>query len=605
MIRRQMLRTLIPLFAALLVSLPAAAAPSQALGYTPKYPPGFDHFDYVNPDAPKGGRLVLSDVGSYDGFNPFILKSIPADGVLSLMFDTLMQRSLDEPFSQYGLLADDVKAAPDGLSVTFHLNPRARFSDGTPVTAADVKFSFDTLKSKQAHPRFRFYWADIKRAVVLGPRTVRFEFARVNPELRLIIGELPVFSRRWVGARPFNQVVMQLPIGSGPYLIDKYDLGKYITFRRNPNYWAHDLGVRRGMYNFGRITIKYYRDFTVRREAFKAGEFDYLSEYNSKAWARDYTGPKFDDGRILKATFANSNDAGMQGFVFNLRRPLFKDRRVREAIALAMDFEWDNHKLFYDQYTRCDSYFSNSELASSGIPKGAELKLLEPFREQLPPELFSEPFRVPSTAPPGSLRKNLVKAKRLLEAAGWHYRDGALRNAAGEPFHFSIMLGQAAFERIVAPFARNLAKLGITIDYRTVDPAIYQQRGDNFDYDMVVGTFGESQSPGNELVGMFGSSSANQPGSQNIMGLKNPVVDALIKKVIYAPDRAHLVTAVHALDRVLLWGWYVVPNWYIAVHRVAYWNKFGIPAKLPLYYQARSWSVDTWWAKSAAGSEER
>ena len=364
------------LFFTLLLGLApvADAVPGMALGYTPAYPPGFDHFAYVNPDAPKGGDLNLSAVGSFDSLNPFTLKGQSAGGLGDLMFETLMTPSLDEPFSQYGLLADDARLAPDGMSITFHINPKARFYDGTPVTADDVKFSFDTLREK-GHPQYRFYWADIKRAVVLDRLDVRFEFARINPELHMIVGQIPIFSRAWVGQRDFDKMALQQPITSGPYRIEKYELGKYITFVRNPDYWARDLNVRRGMYNFDRVTFKYYRDFTVVLEGFKAHEFDFNVEYNSKTWARDYVGAKFRGGKIIKTELPHHNDAGMQGFVFNLRRSLFQDIRVRRALSLALDFEWSNRKLFYNQYKRCDSYFSNSELASSGIPSGAELKL--------------------------------------------------------------------------------------------------------------------------------------------------------------------------------------------------------------------------------------
>jgi microcin C transport system substrate-binding protein len=570
--------------------LPASAAPSAALGYTPHYPAGFQHFDYVDPNAPKGGQLTLSAFGNFDKLNPFTLKGIAAAGLGELVFEPLMEKSLDEPYSVYAHLAEDIQLAPDRLSVTFRLDPRARFSDGKPVTAEDVKFSFDTLMSKAAHPRYRFYWADIKRAVVINPRTVRFEFARVNPELHLIAAQMPVFARAWVGKSAFDQLATTPPIGSGPYVLDAVDYGKSVSYRRNPDYWGKDLGTRRGQYNFDRVIFKYYRDRTVLHEAFKAGEFDFVFENSSKKWARDYTGPQFDSGKIKRAELKHSNNAGMQGFVFNLRRPLFQDIRVRRAIALGLDFEWSNRKLFYNQYTRCYSYFSNSELASSGLPTGDELKLLEPYRRQLPASVFTKVWRPPTTSPPGSLRANLKEASALLAEAGWVMKDGVLRNAKGEPLRFEVLLYDAAFERI-------LERLGVEMTYRKVDVALFQRRTDKFDYDMIVDSIGQSQSPGNELMGLWHSSSADREGSNNSIGLKDPVVDALIQKVVYAPDRKHLVTAVHALDRVLLHGEYLVPNWFIASHRVAYWDRFGIPKQLPLYYSPESWMLSAWWKK--------
>lgn len=578
----------------------AGAAPSAALGYVPKYPAGFDHYDYVQPDAPKGGELTLGARGSFDSLNPFVLKGSPAVGLTQLVFETLMDQSLDEPYSVYAHLAEDIQLAPDRLSVTFRLDPHARFSNGKAVTADDVKFSFDTLMSKAAHPQFRIYWTDIRRAVVIDSRTVRFDFARVNPELHLVVAtQLPIFSRDWVAGHPFDKLAMERPIGSGPYVVDGFDLGKQIRYRRNPDYWAARHNTRRGMYNFDRITFKYYRDDVVMLEAFKAGEFEFNWEFNSKVWARDYVGPQFDSGRIKRAELRNQNNAGMQGFVFNLRRPLFQDVRVRRALSLAFDFDWSNRHLFYGQYTRCDSYFSNSELAAHGLPRGDELRLLEPYRKRLPASVFNSVWTPPDTRPPHSLRDNLRQAKALLAAAGWTVRDGRLRNAAGQPFEFEVLLvsAQKGFDRILAPYAHNLDRLGVRMTYRAVDSALYQRRTDQFDFDLTVASFGASQSPGNELLSRFHSSSAGQEGSDNIMGLKDPVVDALIQKVIYAPDRRRLVTAVHALDRVLLWGDYLVPNWYIATHRVAYWDRFGMPATLPLYYNADSWMRMTWWKK--------
>lgn len=584
----------------LLIVLPldVAAAPSVALGYAPKYPADFTHFDYVNPNAPQGGELVLSGFGNYDSFNPFVLKGVSVDGLGALMFEPLMVQALDEPYSLYAHLAQDIELAEDGLSVVFTLDPRARFSNGDPVTAADVKFSFDTLKSDKAHPQFRFYWADLKAAVVLDERRVRFDFVKQNPELHLIAAQMSVFSRKWVGDAEFDKLSKIPPITSGPYTIEKYALGKDITYVRNPDYWANDLPTRRGMYNFQRITYKYFKDETVQLEALKAGEFDFNLVLHSKQWARDYVGPQFDSGRIVKEELKHSNNAGMQGFVFNTRRDKFKDRRVRRALSLAFDFAWSNRNLFYNQYVRCDSYFSNSEMDAQGVPQGAELALLEPYRDSLLPEVFTQDWMPPDTSEPGALRRNLREAKRLLEAAGWQVKDGRLVNDKGEPFEIDVLLAQKGFERILAPYAHNLRKLGIELRYRTVDVSLYIQRRRTFNFDMMVAGFNQSQSPGNELISMWHSSTADSEGSNNLAGIKDPVVDALVEKIIYAPDRAALITAARAIDRVLLYGEYLVPNWYIATHRVAYWDKFGRPQTTPLYYEAENWMLQTWWRRS-------
>ncbi|MBU1192783.1 MAG: extracellular solute-binding protein [Gammaproteobacteria bacterium] len=580
------------------------AAPAAALGYEPKYPPGFEHFDYVDPTAPQGGELILSGFGNYDSFNPFILKSVSVDGLGTLVLEPLMVQSADEPYSLYAHLAEDIDLAEDGLSVTFRLDPRAHFSNGDPVLAEDVKFSFDTLKSDKAHPQFGFYWADIQRAEVLDERTLRFDFAKRNPELHLIVAQMQVFARKWVEGTAFDKLTRTPPIGSGPYTIEKYRLGKDITYVRDPNYWAKDLNTRRGMFNFDRVTYKYYSDETVHLEALKAGEFDFMLVNNSKQWARDYVGPQFTDGRIVKEELAHRNNAGMQGFVMNTRRDKFKDRRVRRALSLAFDFDWSNKNLFYNQYTRCDSYFSNSELAATGLPEGDELALLEQFRDQLPAAIFTEEWKPADTSEPGALRRNLREAKALLEEAGWKVRDGRLRNAAGEPFNIEVLLAQKGFERILAPYGHNLRKLGIELDYRTVDVSLYVQRRRTFNFDMMVASFPQSQSPGNEQFNMWYSTTADQEGSNNMAGIKDPVVDALVNKLVYAPNRAELITAAHALDRVLLYGEYVVPNWYIATHRVAYWDKFAHPATLPLYYDAESWVLQSWWRKPAESTEQ-
>ena len=579
---------------------PLNAASSVALGYVPKYASGFHHFDYVNAEAPKRGELVLSGFGHWDSLNPFLLKGVPVDGIGSLIFEPLMVQAWDEPYGLYAHIARDIQLAPDRLSVVFTIDRDARFSNGRGVTTNDVKFTFDLLKSDKAHPYYRFYWADIKRAVVLDQYRIRFDFARVNPELHLIAAQIPVIAPEWVGKTPFDKLSNTIPIGTGPYTISKYRLGKDITFSRRKDYWAEHKNTRRGMFNFDRITYKYYKDETVQLEALKAGEFDFVLVNNSKQWSRDYVGPQFDSKRIIKQSLAHRNNAGMQGFVFNTRRELFRDIRVRRALALAFDFSWSNKNLFYDQYTRCDSYFSNSELASQGLPQGDELKLLNRFRKQLPPRIFTEAWKPASTEAPGALRANLIKARDLLEQAGWKVRNGRLVNAQGKAFEFDFLLAQKGFERILAPYAHNLKKLGIKMNYRTVDVSLYVKRQRTFDFDMMVSGFAQSQSPGNELFNVWHSRSANQEGSRNLAGIHDPVVDALIKELVYAPDRKRLVTAARALDRVLLWGEYLVPNWYINVHRVAYWDKFEYPATLPLYYEAESWVISSWWPKKEA-----
>jgi len=575
---------------------PLQAASSVALGYTPKYAGGFSHFTYVNPTAPKRGELVLSGFGHWDSLNPFLLKGVPVDGIGSLVFEPLMVQAWDEPYGLYAHIARDIRLAPDRLSVVFEIDPAARFSNGRSVNANDVKFTFDTLKSDKGHPYYRFYWADIKQATVLDKQRIRFDFARVNPELHLIAAQIPVIAPEWVGDTPFDKLSKQVPIGTGPYTISKYRLGKDITYSRRGDYWAEKKNTRRGMFNFDRITYKYYKDETVQLEALKAGEFDFVLVNHSKQWARDYVGPQFDSGRIKKQSLTHRNNAGMQGFVFNTRRELFHDVRVRRALALAFDFSWSNKNLFYDQYTRCDSYFSNSEMASQGLPNGDELKLLERFRKQLPSKVFTRTWKPAATDAPGALRANLIKARDLLQEAGWSVKNGRLVNAQGKAFEFDFLLAQKGFERILAPYAHNLNKLGIKMNYRTVDVSLYIKRQRTFDFDMMVSGFAQSQSPGNELFNVWHSRSASQEGSRNLAGIQDPVVDALIKELVYAPDRKRLVTAARALDRVLLWGEYLVPNWYINVHRVAYWDKFERPATQPLYYEAESWVISSWWA---------
>ena len=587
------------------VSLPARADYAIAQFGTPKYPPGFTHFDYVNPDAPKGGTLVLANpsrLTSFDKFNPFTLRGNPAPGIGTL-FESLTTNSWDEMATAYGLLADDIRIAPDRLSTTFHINPRAHFSNGDPVTAADVKYSFDTLKSPQAAPQFAAYFADIERATVVDRATIRFDFRQPNRELPLIAGGMPVFSHKWGikpdGMRvPFDQLAFEKPIGSGPYLIETYDGGHTITYRRDPSYWGASLPVRVGTNNFERITYKLYADNVARLEAFKAGEYDALVEYIARNWVRRDVGKRFDDGELVKREFRQHNGAGMQGFVMNQRRPLFQDPRVRKALDLAFDFEWLNSRLFFSGYTRLQSYFADSQLQASGMPTVGELKLLNPLRAKLDPTVFGPMPVQPNTDPPDALRANLLKARALLAEAGWTYRDGALRNAKGQPFEFEVLDDSgsgAAMEPVVAAYARNLAKLGIKANFRTVDFALIRKRYDAFDFDVTILRYPGSQVPGVEMVSRFGSKAADEQGSDNMLGLKSPAVDAILSSLVHAETKEDLVDAARALDRVLINGDYIVPHWFSTTHRIAYKRTLRYPDTLPLYYSAEEWIESTWW----------
>ncbi|MDN7178861.1 extracellular solute-binding protein [Caballeronia sp. SEWSISQ10-4 2] len=607
------------LFGSLLIGFGGLAVPKAALAVyaiaqygEPKYPAGFKHFDYVNPDAPRGGTLVLANpnrLTSFDKFNPFTLRGNPAPG-LGYMFESLTTGSLDEVSTAYGLLADDINVAPDGLSATFHINPKARFSNGDPVLAEDVKYSFETLKSPQAAPQYSVYFGQIARAVILDPLTIRFDFKERTREMPFIAGGIPVFSHKW-GMKPdgshvpFDQLAFQKPVGSGPYLIEQYDNGRTITYKRAPAYWGNALPVRAGTYNFERITYKLYSDGVARLEAFKAGEYDALVEYIARNWVRRDIGKRFDNGELIKREFRNHNGTGMQGFFVNLRRPIFQDVRVRQALDLAFDFQWLNRQLFFGQYTRIDSFFANTDLQATGKPSVGELAILSPFRAQLDPSVFGDMVKQPDTDPPGSLRANLIKARKLLADAGWTYRDNALRNAKGEPFVFEILDdsgGGASMEPVVATFQRNLQKLGIVANFRTVDFALIQKRLDAFDFDVTSLRMPDVQIPGTEQETRFGSKSADQQGSDNIVGLKSPAVDSIVHTLIGAQTREQLLDATHALDRVLMHGYYVIPHWYTASHRVAYRNTLAYPATLPLYYTAEDWITSTWWFKPAAST---
>ena len=559
-----------------------------------KYGPGFTHFDYVNPDAPKGGKVRLQANGSFDSLNPFILKGRPAVGI-GRLFETLMTGSRDEAFSQYGLLAETVEIPEDRSWVAFTLRPEARWHDGAPITVEDVIFSLETIKTK-GHPFYRAYYGDVVAAEKVGERKVKFSFADgVNRELPLIIGELPIISKAYYTANDFEKTSLEAPLGSGPYRVESVDPGRSITYARVEDYWGAEVPARRGQDNFDILRYDYYRDPTVAMEAFKAHEYDFRRENASKVWATAYQGPAFDDGLIVKEEIGHSMPTGMQGFVFNTRRAKFADRRLRQALGYAFDFEWTNKNLFSGAYSRTSSYFSNSELAASGLPGPAELALLEPFRDQLPPEVFSEVFAPPESDGSGNARRNLRTAFKLLGEAGWTVEDTKLVGPGGEPLEIEFLIVSPLFERVIAPFIKNLEKLGVTTKIRLVDSAQYQQRLDQFDFDVVVLSVGQSLSPGNEQNNYWTTTAADTPGSRNFAGIKDPVVDALVETLIAAADRDSLITAARALDRVLLWGHYVIPHWHIRYFRVAYWNKFVRPAVTPKY----SLGFDGWWIDPA------
>ena len=559
-----------------------------------KYGPDFQHFEYVNPDAPKGGTVRLSAIGTYDSLNPFILKGVTAAGI-GLIFEALTYQSDDEPFTEYGLLAETIEIPEDRSWVAFNLRKEARWHDGNPVTSDDVIFSFETLTKKGA-PLYRYYYQDVVKAEKLSKWKVRFVFrGGVNPELPLIMGQLPVISKKYYEAHDFEKTSLEPPVGSGPYRIEEMKPGRSITYRWDPDYWGWHLPVNRGRYNFDSIRFEYYRDETVIVEAFKAGNYDFRSENVAKVWATAYKGSAFDKGLIIKEEVPNESSIRMQAYVFNTRRPIFQDPRVRHALAYAFDFEWTNKTLFYGQYTRTKSYFANSEMASSGLPGPEELKLLGPFRNQLPDEVFAKEYSPPSTDGSGNIRDNLQKALSLLREAGWNLKEGKLVNNKGGQFEFEILFFQPSSERIAIPFKKNLERLGIKVNIRTVDSSQYIHRLDNYDFDMTTVVWAQSLSPGNEQRDYWSSAAADMHGTRNLAGIKSPVVDALIDKIISAPDRKSLVTACSALDRVLLWGYYVIPQWHIQIYRIAYWNKFGKPRIKPKYALGFS---DTWWVDS-------
>lgn len=574
-----------------------SAAPQHALtlyGEPPKYPENFSHFEYVNSDAPKGGVMRQAGIGSFNTLNPFINKGVPADNI-EILYDTLTKNSQDEPFTVYGLVAERIERAPNNRWVRFYLRPEAKFHDGHPITAEDVAFSFEILTT-QGSPQYRAYYADVERVVVESKSRVRFEFKYTgNRELPLILGQLPVLPKHWWENRDFNSGSMEPPLGSGPYRVERVDPGRSIHYARVPDYWGKDLAVNRGLDNFDKLIFDYYLDSDIALQAFKAGKFDYWLEIMAKNWATAYDIDAVRSGKIKKEELPNHNPTGMQGFIFNTRRPQLQDRRVREALSLLFDFEWANQRLFNNAYTRTVSYFDNSELASSGLPSPEELKLLEPLRAQIPSEVFEQPFKLPVTQGNGIIRDQQRRAYQLLTQAGYRVENDQMVNAQNQPLVLEFLLTQAGFERILLPYKRNLADLGIELNIRRVDVSQYINRLRSRDYDIIVSSFSQSNSPGNEQREYWHSSTADNPGSRNFIGLKSPAIDQLVDRLIQSDSRAELVTRTRALDRVLLWGYYVIPNWHIKTWRVAYWNHLDRPAVTPLY----DIGLRGWWYKAS------
>lgn len=593
-------------FAALMIAATALLAVQNAAAETkvtkshaltladkPKYGPDFKHLDYVNPNAPKGGSVRLYSVGGFDTFNPFIIKGDPAVG-LGRVFETLMTTPEDDSQTEYGLIAESVEV-PDDLSyVIYNLRAGAKFHDGAQITAEDVIFSFNILKNK-GQPLYRFYYANVTKAEALTPQRVKFSFSGPpNRELPQIVGQVPVLSKKYWSARDFSKTTLEPPIGSGPYRIKSFEPGRHIIYERDKNYWGKDLPINRGRENFDLIRYDLYRDQVVALEAFKAHQYDFRMEGSSKEWATGYNFPKRRQGLVNVASLSNKRPVGMQAFIFNTRRDKFKDPNLRRALAYAFDFEWSNKNLFYGQYTRTKSYFENSELAATALPSPDELALLEPWRGKIPDEVFTKVYEPPTSDGSGNLRRNLRQAARLLRKAGWKIENNKLLDPkSGKPIEIEFLLVSPAFERIVTPFIRNLNRLGIQGRIRTVDPAQYQNRIRGFDFDSIVTTFGQSLSPGNEQRDFWSSKAVSRPGSRNLIGVTDPAIDALVDKIIAAPDRKSLVVATKALDRVLQWNHFVVPQWHIRADRIAWWDRFGRPKIKPDYGVGfSSWWID-------------
>lgn len=600
------MRALVATAAALLIAGQADAATRGApvhgiaLYGEPKYSADFTHFEYVNPNAPKDGALVLSNEAflTFDTFNAFTLKGAQAYGSDTLLHDTLMTISLDEPASRYGLLAETIEIAPDGSTVQFVLRAAARFSDGTPITADDVVFSFETLITK-ARPAYRFAYADVEKAEAVDARTVRFTVKNPqNNKVPLLLGELPVFSKAYWGARNFEDTTLDVPVVSGPYNVDTFEAGRFVRYKRLENYWGKDLPATRGLYNFATIRFEYFRDDTAQFEAFKTGTYDLIRETSARRWVMDYNFPAATDGRVQKLKVPSILPQDVQTLSLNLRRPLFQDRRVREAINLSFDFESINKTLMYDEYVRLRSYWQGSSLEATELPSEAERALLEPFRDQLPPELFTATFTQPTTEGNGASRDNLARAAQLLDEAGWRVQGDTRVNAKGEPFAFEITIVQPSLERLLGPWIQDMKRLGITATLRIIDTAQYANRVTDFDFDAILIGMFNSLTPGSELLDSFSSESADRPGSANYSGIKDPVVDALLARIVAAETLDEVTTATRALDRVLTFNHYRILTYTLAAERYAYWSKLKRPDILPALGLGRMGeaAMALWWA---------
>ncbi|NBX65961.1 MAG: ABC transporter substrate-binding protein [Proteobacteria bacterium] len=584
------------LILATLVSLPVFAAEAVhgiAIHGEPKYKPGFTHFDYVNENAPKGGTLRLSAVGTFDSLNPFIVKGVSASDA-GLVFQTLLTGSADETFTQYGLLAESIEVPDDRASATFNIRKEAIWNDGKPVTAADVVWSFETLTKKGA-PFYAAYYADVEKVIAENDKRVTFKFKKAgNRELPLTVGQMPVLPKHYWENRKFEETTLEAPLGSGPYKFTKIEPGRSLTFERVKNWWGENLPVSKGRYNFDTVTIDYYRDTTVSVEAFFANRYDVRQEHVAKIWATGYDAPAVKNGQIKKEEIENKLPAGMQAFVMNTRRAVFSDPKVREALQYAFDFEWSNKALAHSAYKRTSSYFENSIYASRGLPEGRELEILKQFEKDLPSEIFTTAFKNPISDGSGQPRDNLRRAMQILDEAGYMIGTDGVRSKNGVRLSFEIVDNQPEFERWVLPFTRNLKRIGIDARFRVVDTTQYVARMNDFDFDMTVSGFGQSLSPGNEQREYWGSDKADTPGSRNLIGIKNPVVDKLCELIATASTQDELTAATKALDRVLLAGHYVIPQWHTNVWKVAYWGQFGRPEKQAPYDLG---ITDTWWAK--------